>query len=111
MSNGLIKDKIFKIVKQIPEGKVAYYGQIGEIVGVSAQVVGWILSGMKETEYDQIPWERVVAKTGAIPTVKLGFKGELQKKLLTEQGFDLSTGQIEMEKNLWRPESDINLTV
>jgi methylated-DNA-protein-cysteine methyltransferase related protein len=110
MANGQIKDKIYKIVKQIPEGKVAYYGQIGQMVGVPAQVVGWILSGMKEEEYKLIPWERVVAKTGEIPTVKLGFKGELQIQLLIEQGFDLSNGQIDMAQHLWQPEQSIELT-
>jgi len=79
MSN--LKPQIIQIVKQIPENKVMYYGQIGQKLGVSGQVVGWILSGMPQSEWDLCPWYRVVAKDGFISSLKLGAKGLIQKTL------------------------------
>jgi methylated-DNA-protein-cysteine methyltransferase related protein len=86
------KDWLIELVNLIPSGKVAYYGQIAQLIGlksgrpVSAQVAGWILSGMKENEWNLCPWQRVVAKDGFIATIKLGYKGVLQKELLEKEG-------------------------
>ena len=43
-------ERVFDIVKQIPEGKVSTYGQIARMMGSprSARYVGWALRGNKE---------------------------------------------------------------
>lgn len=95
------KTKVFEIVKKIPQGKVAYYGQVAGLVGIPPLVVGWILSGMNVSEYDLIPWQRVVAKNGYISTLKLGEKGLLQQQLLISEGYDLINGDtVNMQKHL-----------
>ncbi len=98
MQEKTLKEKIFEIVNLVPAGKVIYYGQVAELVGASAQVVGWILSGMKEEEYDKTPWHRVVAKTGYISTLKLGYKGMLQIQLLRNEEVEIKEDFIDMKK-------------
>jgi methylated-DNA-protein-cysteine methyltransferase related protein len=104
----VIKNKVFEIVSAIPKGNVVSYGQIAKITSselerlITAQMVGWMLSGMKETEYHICPWQRVVAKNGTIPTLKLGFKGNLQIQLLKEEGVTFDGENIIENANfLW----------
>jgi alkylated DNA nucleotide flippase Atl1 len=67
---------------------------------LSGQVVGWILSGMTTEEWELIPWHRVVSKSGFISSLKLGYKGELQRQLLLEEGCNISGDQVDMTKHL-----------
>lgn len=98
------KEIIRLIVNRIPKGKVASYGQISTIMNqefkifLRAQVVGWILNTFKDQELDTLPWCRVVAKTGSIPLLKTGFKGNLQIHLLQDEGVEINEGQIDMDK-------------
>lgn len=92
-----IKKQIFNLVAQIPEGKIVYFGQIANQVGVTAQLVGWQLSGMKTEELDLIPWYRVVAKNGFISSLKLGHKGLLQKQILLKEGYKIDGDNVDMD--------------
>lgn len=101
------REKVFAITKLIPKGKIVNYGQIAKMVGLSAQTVGHMLSGMKEDEYGLIPWERVVAVNGHISTLKMGEKGILQKKLLIQQGYSIDNEDcVDMIKHRWEPTLD-----
>ena len=93
-----IKSRLIELVSLIPKGKVIYYGQLARLLGVSAQVVGWTLSGMKQEEWPNLPWQRVVAKSGSISTLKLGQKGILQMDLLTQEGIDIVDETVDMTK-------------
>lgn len=102
-ANSGLKAKIFEIVNRIPKGRVAFYGQIADIATsenypVRAQVVGWILSGMKTSEFDQTAWQRVVSKNGFVASLKLGAKGLLQIALLEEEGVKIVEDFIDMAK-------------
>jgi methylated-DNA-protein-cysteine methyltransferase related protein len=88
-------------VKLIPPNKVVYFGQIAGRVGVSAQIVGFILSGMSVEESKDIPWYRVVAKNGHISALKLGYKGEIQKEILIKEGYVVIDNIVDMETHLW----------
>ena len=37
-------EKIYNLVKKIPKGKVATYGQIGQMLDLNPRVVGWALN-------------------------------------------------------------------
>jgi alkylated DNA nucleotide flippase Atl1 len=109
-----IKAQIIEIVNKIPKGKVMYFGQVGKLVvnknqnndipnftGVSGQVVGFVLSGMTQEEWNLLPWQRVVAKDGFISSLKLGAKGLLQKQLLTDEGVTIIEDHVDMSKYLF----------
>jgi len=54
--------KIKNIVAKIPKGKVAYYGQIAGLVGLTdARIVGWALRGNHDP---MVPCHRVLKKDG-----------------------------------------------
>lgn len=103
---GSLKSKVYQFVKLIPEGRVVYYGMVASFVGTDARTVGWILSGMREDEYDLIPWQRVVGKQGSIPADKLGFKGKLQRELLEKEGVEFVDDLVDMKRFLMRVETD-----
>jgi methylated-DNA-protein-cysteine methyltransferase related protein len=96
-----LKSRIILEVNKIPVGKVTNYGSIGIKVGCSGLVVGYVLSGMDSSEWDLLPWHRVVAKNGFISSLKLGPKGDLQKKILESEGVEIVEDYVNMSKHFW----------
>lgn len=95
------KDKVFLLVKQIPRGKISSFGRIGDRTGINPRVVGFILSGMKRDEMNEIPWHRVVNRDGFISSIKLGDKGRLQEELLKAEGVAVKDFQIINPEKYW----------
>jgi len=100
-------DLIYAIVRQIPCGKVASYGQIARIAGrCSAQMVGFALSALASTRHDDevedVPWQRVINSKGQISPHGFGMGGTVQRRLLEEEGvvFDLE-GKIDLLRFGW----------
>lgn len=96
-------DLIYKVVRQIPLGKVASYGQISRIVGrCSAQMVGFALSALRDSGEQDVPWQRVINSKGMISAHGYGMGTQVQRMLLEEEGivFDLE-GVVDLEKFGW----------
>jgi methylated-DNA-protein-cysteine methyltransferase related protein len=94
-----IYERIFAIVRQIPMGKVACYGQIAKIVGdCDARMVGYALAGLKEGT--DVPWQRVVNAAGKVSLPAEG--GFIQKIKLVEEGIEFDDkGRIDLEIYGW----------
>ncbi len=96
---------IYKTVRQIPVGKVATYGQIADLAGLSgkARVVGYALFRV-DTAADDIPWHRVVNAKGEISYSDLRQGGDyLQKNLLEEEGIEFDAkNKINLKQYQWR---------
>ena len=69
MANTLY-ERIYAIVATIPAGYVASYSSVAEAAGIlrGARVVGWALRQLR-LECTDIPWHRVVAKSGRISII------------------------------------------
>lgn len=98
-------EDVYNIVKQIPKGKVATYGQIARLLGqpTKSKIVGWALHS--NPSQGTIPCHRVVNRHGHL-SGSFAFGGiDAQKKQLQSEGilFDES-GIIDLEKYLWKPE-------
>ena len=97
-----IFDKIYDIVKMIPEGKVATYGQVATYAGNPrlARVVGYALH--VNPDPDNIPCYRVVNREGRVSKA-FAFGGEnMQIILLRSEGINVSDdGIVDLEKYLW----------
>jgi len=93
------KQAVIACVRRIPAHKVANFGLIGSYCGLSGQVVGWILSGMPQEEWDTCPWYRVVAKNGFISSLKLGEKGMIQRHLLESEGYHILGDCVDMQRH------------
>ena len=99
-------ESIYEIVKQIPRGKVATYGQIAILAGDShgARTVGWALHSNPDPE--GIPCYRVVDRNGRVSPAFL-FGGENQQiRLLEEDGIPCAGGYVDLEKYQWMHEPD-----
>lgn len=95
--------KILDIVRQIPEGHVATYGQIAFIAGTqNPRLVGFALATLKEGT--DIPWFRVINSQGKIsfPEKSDGFN--IQYSLLQNDGiiFD-AKNSINLKQFGWKP--------
>jgi len=78
-----IKQKVYDLVKKVPEGKVTTYGAIAIKLSISPRVVG---NALHLNESDTVPCHRVVNAVGRIaPTFGLGGPQE-QKQRLEEEG-------------------------
>lgn len=87
---GNFKDRVLKIVSQIPKGHVTTYGTIAALVGVprGARLVGGILHYSSE-DLD-LPWQRIINRHGFISTKCLEHPKQLQKTLLEQEGVEVS---------------------
>ena len=95
--------RVIGIIKKIPKGKVATYGQIAEYAGKprAARQVAYILHSSSEKE--NLPWHRVVNSKGSI-SLRRGHGFELQKDLLEKEGITFrDDGSINLEKLQWNP--------
>lgn len=92
---------IYDVVKQIPKGKVATYGQVAELAGNKrwARVVGYALH--VNPNPDTIPCYRVVNRNGE-PSSAFAFGGvNRQIELLTADGIEFENGRVILEKYKW----------
>ena len=99
-------DRIYEIVRLIPKGQVATYGQIAELANLAgkARVVGYALYRVDLQGLD-IPWQRVVNVKGKVSLSPLRFGTDyLQRSLLESEGIIFNgTDQIDLRKYLWKP--------
>ena len=96
--------QVYTIVKQIPEGMVATYGQIACMIGNprASRAVGYALH--VNPEQGVIPCHRVVNRQGR-PAPGFAFGGPgVQRALLESEGVDFDLeGNVRMDLHWWRP--------
>lgn len=96
-------DRVVRLIRRIPPGKVATYGQIAEYAGRprAAREVAYILHASSEKE--NLPWQRVINSRGQI-SLRPGHGYELQKRRLEDEGvvFD-SEDRVDFARCLWQP--------
>ena len=95
-------EKIYEIVKRIPKGRVATYGQVARLAGLPgrARQVGYALN--KTPDGRRLPWQRVVNAQGRVSLRGRG-KSE-QQELLEEEGVQFDdTGRIALKRYQWQP--------
>lgn len=100
-------ERVLDIVKQIPEGRVATYGQIARIIGAprSARYVGYALRTNKEPV--TTPCHRVLFKDGRI-CEGYAFGGpDAQRKLLEDEGVEfVDDMHVDLTSCAWAPDLD-----
>ena len=95
-------EKIYEIVKMIPRGKVATYGQIARLAGNEkwSRVVGYALHANPSP--DDIPCFRVVNRFGGLAPA-FAFGGiDVQAELLRREGIMVrEDNSVDLEEYLW----------
>lgn len=100
-------ERIYAVVRQVPPGQVATYGQVAQIVGgVSAQMVGFALAALKNSPHD-VPWQRIINAQGKVSIHGDGWGNALQRQLLEMEGiaFD-AEGRVDFDQQGWEGPSD-----
>ena len=97
---------IYAVIRRIPRGRVATYGQIATLAGLDghARQVGYALHALPSGS--DLPWHRVVNSFGQVSRRSDSDSDELQVELLMAEGvvFDTS-GRIDLRRFRWRVNS------
>ena len=90
--------QVYELVKKIPPGYVMSYGQIALLLGhpKGSRLVGWAMHSCPA----QLPWHRVIKKSGEIPLANPFHPESDQRHLLQEEGVSfLPSGLVDMKKH------------
>jgi methylated-DNA-protein-cysteine methyltransferase-like protein len=95
-------ERVYKLVRQIPKGRVMTYGQIAELLGegYTPRMVGFVM----KLSLADVPWHRVINSKGGCSTSKITIPLDLQQKLLEQEGVYFDERKIcDLKKYKWTP--------
>ena len=95
--------RIYAVIRRIPRGRVATYGQVARLAGLSGQArqVGYALHSMA-TDHP-VPWHRVVNARGAISLRSEPGSDLIQRQLLEREGVIFNdANRLELSRYQWR---------
>jgi methylated-DNA-protein-cysteine methyltransferase-like protein len=96
--------RIYAVVRRIPRGRVATYGQVASLAGLPgrARQVGYALHALGEE--DPVPWQRVVNAQGRISGRAEPVMEQVQRRLLEDEGIHFDRrDQIDLARQGWKP--------
>jgi methylated-DNA-protein-cysteine methyltransferase-like protein len=100
MSNTLYS-RVYEVVRHIPPGRVATYGQIALVVGASitARQVGEAMAALRDDHPDPpVPWQRVINAQGKVSTGR-----QQQQQLLEQEGVVFNArGMTDLRRFGWQ---------
>ncbi len=95
---------IYAVVRRIPKGWVATYGQVAAMAGLPrrARLVGQVLQHLDPAI--KIPWHRVVNAKGEVSyTLSRNGGDALQQRLLEQEGIEFDDrNRFNLERFRWR---------
>lgn len=100
---------IYEVVREIPRGRVATYGQVALLAGLPghARLAGYAMFNLPTELVDAVPWHRVINAQGRISySESRRGNDHRQRELLEAEGvaFD-SRGRINLQIYGWKPRS------
>ena len=101
LNSTLRYEQIYHVVRQIPSGKIATYGQIAKIVDrCTARMVGYAMAALPPDT--DVPWQRVINYRGEISIRSRGDGSLRQRHALEAEGvkFD-KRGRVDLRKVRW----------
>ncbi len=100
--------RIYAVVRRIPVGRVATYGQVAALAGLAghARQVGYAMHALPAGS--KVPWQRVINARGEVSPRADGGSEHYQRHLLEEEGvvFDLR-GRVDLRRFRWQPEEPL----
>jgi methylated-DNA-protein-cysteine methyltransferase-like protein len=99
----VVRARILAVVRRIPRGKVATYGQIATLAGFArhARQVGYALNDLPAGS--TVPWHRVVNARGEVsPRAAVGWE-DVQRDLLEQEGVELARERVDLARFGWKP--------
>ncbi len=105
-------DQVYAVVRQIPPGQVASYGQVAALLGHprAARTVGWALAALREGDGPDVPWQRVINSQGRVSIRNMEHAPEEQQLLLEAEGVAFNAhGYIDWQRFGWAGLSAVEL--
>ncbi len=96
--------RIYSVVRRIPKGRVATYGQVAALAGLAghARQVGYALHALPDGTV--VPWHRVVNATGRISARGTPGAELVQRVLLEREGVPMDArGRVPLDRVRWQP--------
>jgi len=99
--------RIYAVVRRIPRGRVATYGQVAELAGIpgGARVAGAAMKTSRPA--DALPWQRVLGKAGRLRgriAIHDPVGAAAQRALLEREGVAVGdTGLVALDRVGWLP--------
>ena len=95
------RERVYRIVRRIPRGRVMTYGQIAAMLGegYTPRTVGY---AMHAADAENVPWQRVINSQGKCSTGRLTIPINFQQQMLEQEGivFD-EKGRCDLKRYLY----------
>lgn len=102
-------ERIYAVVRQIPPGQVATYGQVAELAGLigKPRLVGYAL--FRVDMAGDVPWQRVINAKGEVSQSPLRNGTDyIQRAMLEDEGIEFdSRGRISLSRYRWQPAPEL----
>jgi len=103
MPSALVTE-LYDLVRSVPEGRCVAYGDLG--ASLSSPVSGYLAGRWMAACPPDVPWWRVVAKTGDLPVHKRDPEiARQQIELLAKEGVKVVDGRVDMLAHGWVPDA------
>lgn len=97
--------RIYAVVRQIPRGRVATYGQVARLAGLPghARQVGYAMAALRDGV--RVPWHRVINAAGRVSLRRDGpGAGVRQRQLLERERVTFNAaGVVSLARYQWKP--------
>lgn len=105
MAAGLAYRRIYAVVRRVPRGRVATYGQVAALAGLAGQarLVGYALHAVPPG--GSLPWHRIINARGGISLRRASPSGGITQRILLEREgirFD-GASRVNLARYAWRP--------
>lgn len=102
-------ERIWAVVRKIPRGCVATYGQVAQEAGFKKQprLAGYAL--FNTPPGSMLPWQRVINAQGKISFAPGSAPYREQKKRLEAEGVKFFGGKVDLARYRWRPRTEAPL--
>ena len=101
---GSTYQRIYAVVRRIPRGRVATYGQVAHLAGLAghARQVGYALHALPSGT--PIPWQRVINARGEVSLRSVRGAELSQRFRLEAEGVEFDVrGRVALNRFGWRP--------
>ena len=95
---------VYRLVRQVPRGKVVTYGQVAAILGHprAARAVGQALRMLPPMLVRVVPWQRVINSAGSISHRGDIMRPDVQRERLEAEGIQFSRGgKVDLRRARW----------
>ena len=103
-------EKVYSIVRLIPEGRVTSYGAIAKHLGAvkSARMVGWAMNASHNKK--DVPAHRVVNRNGMLTGKNHFDTPDKMKSLLEQEGIVIHEDRVvDFESFFWDPSTELEI--